>query len=87
MKDSIEFMDENAINKELKELIQVITNIPKSLPEKPEPPAEGAKKQSDMITKSLTDLRIYIKYLLFDLEATRREKKSLRDQLNDKTGE
>lgn len=42
------------------------------------------KKSVGQLQESLDYLRICIKYQLFDLEATRRENKYLRDLLNDK---
>lgn len=84
-------MDKKTFNEELRKLIQEIIGPPKNKPKESGPLIEKTKKQHKdikeedrVITKSLTDLRIYIKYLLFDLEATRRERKSLKNQLNNK---
>ena len=44
------------------------------------------QKSVDNLQESLDYLRVCIKYQLFDLEATRRENKYLRDMLEEKEG-
>jgi len=46
---------------------------------------EKLKKSVNKLQESLDYLRVCIKYQLFDLEATRRENKYLRDLLEDKS--
>lgn len=47
---------------------------------------ERLKKSIDSLQESLDYLRVCIKYQLFDLEATRRENKYLRDMLEGRNG-
>ncbi len=47
---------------------------------------ERLKKSVDSLQESLDYLRVCIKYQVFDLEATRRENKYLRDMLEGKNG-
>ncbi len=70
-------MNEKEINEKLRELIRIIANTP-TKETKPQ-----HKDNTDNITKSLTDLRICLKYLLLDLEATRRERDYLRVMLSE----
>lgn len=84
-------MDEATFNAKLQELIREITNLPADKQKQLAPLIEETKKRHkavkdkiDQITKSLTDLRICLKYLLFDLEATRRERDQLRATLDKK---
>lgn len=82
-------MDEATIRKSLTELCQVIATMP----------AAGSKKtscegvyHSEKLTNeaptedSLNQLRLQIKYLVFDLEATRRENRYLRQMLENRHG-
>lgn len=77
-------MDEETFDRRLQELIQEIANLPADKQKQLAPLVKETKERHkttkaniDKINKSLIDLRICLKYLLFDLEATRRE----RDQL------
>lgn len=65
-------MDEGEINKVLRELIRETTGQPKV--DKIKSVSKTPEKDADKIDSSIIDLRICIKYLLFDLEATRRER-------------
>ena len=67
-------MTEEETNEKIRSLISLITRKP-----------DAAKKQSgkDIVEKSLADLQICIGYMLFDLEATTRERDHLRVMLSD----
>lgn len=78
-------MNEAVIKERLLELAESVSGQPKSTP--PRPGAEGvyepvglAKKLT--VEESLDYLRLQVKYLLFDLEATRRENRYLRQMLD-----
>jgi len=77
-------MQEAAVRKQLSELIQEITGSP--LTGKPVGSlqsichADGSTTKGD-VAGSLEHLRLQVKYLLFDLEATRRENRYLRQML------
>ena len=78
-------MNEAVIKKNLIDLTQSITTIPLSEGQK-----GGGVYQSDLdresctIENSLDVLRLQVKYLLFDLEATRRENRYLRQLLENR---
>ncbi|RLC89125.1 MAG: transcriptional regulator [Chloroflexi bacterium] len=79
-------MDEDTFNKKLRELIREIASPPADKQKQLAPLVEETKSRHneikenvDKVTKSLSDLRICIKYLLFDLEATRRERDRLKN--------
>jgi len=81
-------MNEEAFNKRLRELIREIANLPADkqkqlapLVEKTGERHEELKKNVGKIANSLADLRIFLKYLLLDLEATRRERDRLKSIL------
>lgn len=83
-------MKQEEFNKKIKDLIKEIAKLPTSKQKKLGSLVQETEKRQTEITnnieeasKSLDDLRIYLKYLLFDLEATRRERDQLRDQLDD----
>lgn len=78
-------MNEAIIRKKIRELNDTVTlshvsRVAKTVGEEgvyiPERPAEGAP-----VEESLEVLGLHIKYLLFDLEATRRENRYLRQML------
>lgn len=78
-------MDEIQFNKKLNELLKEITMMPESKQKKLKDLADETKKRHktlktniEKVNRSLIDLRICIKYLLFDLEATRRERDKLK---------
>ena len=81
-------MDEATFQTKLAELMQEISTLPKAEREKLAAMAEKTQKSHQKLRKTVTDLqesmdylRVAIKYLVFDLEATRRENKYLRDLL------
>lgn len=78
-------MNEETFDKKLRELIREIACLPADKQKKLAPMVEETqarhdeiKENVDKVTKSLGDLRICLKYLLFDLEATRRERDRLK---------
>jgi hypothetical protein len=64
-------MDEKEINNKLLEIIWETTNTPKD-----------QQKNGNDVKQSLTDIHTCIKYLMFDLEATKRERDNLRKILD-----
>jgi hypothetical protein len=77
-------------NYRLRELIAEITTLPIDKQKQLIPLIEETKKRQntikenvDKINQSLDGLRICLKYMLFDLEATRRERDALKKILND----
>jgi septal ring factor EnvC (AmiA/AmiB activator) len=87
-----EDMDEQAFQKKFAELLDKIQALPSEKRGKLEKLAEETQHRRDEIQKSvgqlqesLDYLRLCIKYLVFDLEATRRENQYLRrlvEQMN-----
>jgi len=78
-------MDEAAIGKRIRDLIGVILSSPLGgQPSTGSGPGicqpETSTKEASLTT-SLDHLRLQVKYLLFDLEATRRENRYLRQML------
>lgn len=78
-------MDETTFQSKLAELMGEISTLPKSerdklavLAEKTQARHEKLKKTVNDLQESLDYLRLSIKYLVFDLEATRRENSYLR---------
>ncbi len=80
-------MDEQSLNKTIRELIKEIANLPTSNRKQTIPLIADTKTKTktdmDKINLSLCDLRIMIKYLQFDLEATRRERDCFQKRLKD----
>jgi len=83
-------MDEATFQKKLSELVTEIGTLPDSQRKKLEVLAEQTKKRQAELKQSVASLhdsldylRLSIKYLLFDLEATRRENSYLRKMLED----
>ena len=81
-------MDEMLFQKKLSELMSEITTLPKSEREKLTALAEQTQERHKKLKKTVSDLqesldylRLSIKYLVFDLEATRRENAYLRKML------
>lgn len=88
-----ELMDEGTFQKRLGELINEIKALPKADREKLALLAEETKQRHNELKKTVSGLhesidflRLSIKYLLFDLEATRRENSYLRKMLEEQTG-
>lgn len=77
-------MNEAAIKERLSELTEAMTQLPSG---KTVPAASEGVYCSHAVTKtssleeSLDQLRLQVKYLMFDLEATRRENRYLRQML------
>ncbi len=81
-------MDEAVFQQKLNELMSQIETLPegerdrlKQLAAETRQRHESIKKSVNTLTESLDFLRLWIKYLLFDLEATRRENNYLRKML------
>lgn len=81
-------MDETTFQKRLTELLSEIATLPASQRSKLELLVSDTKKRHEQlranasnVQESLDYLRVSIKYLLFDLEATRRENSYLRKML------
>ena len=81
-------MDETTFQKRLAELLSEIATLPASERSKLELLVADTKKRHEQLKASaagvqenLDYLRVAIKYLLFDLEATRRENSYLRKML------
>lgn len=78
-------MDENIFQKKLAELMGEISTLPKNEREKLTTLAHKTQERHQKLKKTVSDLqesldylRLSIKYLVFDLEATRRENAYLR---------
>ena len=87
-------MDETTFQKRLTELLTEIASLPASQRSKLELLVADTKKRhaqlrasADSVQESLDYLRVAVKYLLFDLEATRRENSYLRKMLQQQRGE
>lgn len=81
-------MDEATFQKKLGELVKEIESLPESERDRLRQLAAETKERHEQIKKSMSGLqdsidflRLSIKYLLFDLEATRRENAYLRKML------
>ncbi len=82
---------EAKFNQKLAQLIQEVSKLPEEQRRKLEPLLKETierhavlGRSADKIISSLGDLRLYFKYLIFDLEATRRELKNVRSILDEK---
>lgn len=83
-------MNEQTFQHKLAELVAEIGTLPEDERQKLEMLAEETKERHKQLRKTVTNLqesidflRLSIKYLLFDLEATRRENSYLRKMLED----
>lgn len=86
-------MDEAAFQKKLSELVAEIENLPEAERDRLRAlAAETKQRHADIkesvrgLQENLDHLRLWIKYLLFDLEATRRENAYLRKMLEQDPG-
>lgn len=86
-------MDEAMFQKRLSELISQIDTLPEgerdrlhALAAETRARHEDLKKSVNSMQESLDFLRLWIKYMLFDLEATRRENAYLRKMLEQDSG-
>ena len=82
-------MDEKTFQTKLAALMGEISTLPAAERQKLAKLAEQTRDRHDKMKKTVGDLqesldylRLSIKYLVFDLEATRRENKYLRDMLS-----
>jgi len=87
-------MDEETFQKKLRELVEEIQTLPDnersklaSLAEETRKRHEKLKKTVHSLHESIDFLRLSIKYLMFDLEATRRENQYLRKMLENGQGD
>lgn len=85
-------MDENSFQRKLAELTQEIGNLPdedrvklETLARETQERHSKLRKTVNNLQESLDYLRLSVKYLLFDLEATRRENGYLRKMLEDQS--
>jgi len=85
-------MDEAIFRQKLNELVSEINLLPEAERQKLSMLAEQTRQRHEEIKKTVTNLhesidflRLSIKYLLFDLEATRRENKYLRKMLEERS--
>jgi len=83
-------MNEDDFQRRLSELIAEIATLPASERERLELLAEQTRERHRQLKETVTSLqesidfvRLSIKYMLFDLEATRRENQQLRKMLDD----
>ena len=83
-------MNENTFQKKLAELVAEIGTLPQEDRARLEMLAEETRERHQKLKQTVTNLqesldflRLSIKYLLFDLEATRRENAQLRKMLDD----
>ncbi len=83
-------MDEGTFTTKLNELVQEITALPPGHQAAIEALAVESKKRHEKLKATVTNLqdsidhlRLSIKYILFDLEATRRENEYLRKMLEE----
>ena len=84
-------MDESAFKQKLGELVSEINHLPETERSKLSMLADQTRQRHEEIKKTVSSLhesvdflRLSIKYLLFDLEATRRENKHLRKMLDER---
>lgn len=82
-------MDEKAFQEKLANLMGEINTLPEGERKKLANLAQQTRERHDKMKKTVSDLqesldylRLSIKYLVFDLEATRRENQYLRDMIN-----
>lgn len=87
-------MDEAIFQKKLGELLAQIETLPESERERLRALAaetqqrhQDIKKSVDSLQENIDFLRLWIKYMLFDLEATRRENNYLRKMLEQDPGQ
>jgi len=86
-------MDEASFQKKLKELVGQIETLPEGERQRLRAMADETKARHADIKKSVSAmqenidfLRLWIKYMIFDLEATRRENSYLRKMLEQDPG-
>ncbi|MFO0828418.1 MAG: hypothetical protein U0572_09735 [Phycisphaerales bacterium] len=81
-------MDEMTFQQKMTEIMNRIRELPDAERERSVPAAEAIGERREKITKSVAELqesldylRLSVKYLIFDLEATRRENAYLRKMI------
>jgi hypothetical protein len=86
-------MDEVTFQQKLNELVAQIETLPESERDRLRTLAAETKQRHEDIKRSVSNLqenidflRLWIKYMLFDLEATRRENNYLRKMLEQEPG-
>ncbi len=86
-------MDESTFQKKLGELVSEIKTLPEQdrsklalLAEETKQRHQELKKTVHSLHESIDFLRLALKYLMFDLEATRRENGYLRKMLEEQAG-
>ena len=85
-------MDEVKLEDRLNELVKALAGVAEpqgmksAMPGKEVQDSKPSAKDIDSLQESLDYLRICVKYQLFDLEATRRENKFLRQLLEEREG-
>jgi septal ring factor EnvC (AmiA/AmiB activator) len=86
-------MDEAAFQKKLRELVAQIETVPegerqrlRAMAEETQTRHADIKKSVSAMQENIDFLRLWIKYMLFDLEATRRENAYLRKMLEKDPG-
>ena len=90
--ERVEDMDIPAFEAKLKELLNEISDVPNSQGKKlllltqKTKPISPKLNNTETIEESLEHLRLILKYLLFDVEATRRENSYLRKMLENQEG-
>ena len=77
-------MDEAVLKKALLELNQAITALPVARSRAPESGVYVSDAPQTTVEESVDLLRLQVKYLLFDLEATRRENRYLRQLIDNR---
>ena len=76
-------MDESALKKRMRELVEIVAAMPQAQKVaggayQPEPPRQGSSEET------FEFLQLQLKYLMFDVEATRRENRYLRQLLENR---
>ncbi len=86
-------MKENEFQNRLQNLLEQIDTLPESERPKLAQLAQETQQRHTRMKKTITELqdsldhlRLSVKYLVFDLEATRRENKYLRNMLENNAG-
>ena len=87
-------MDDRHFQEKLSELVSEIDQLPteekgrlRNIADEAKARQARMKKMIATLTENLDYLRLSVKYLVFDLEATRRENKYLRDMLEKQQGD
>lgn len=81
-------MDEAALREKVGQLLSEVHRLPAQVPAVSEPhaaqqPVTAMKREMAAIEENLDHIRLAIKYLVFDLEATKRENRLLREMLGE----